>query len=511
MVGRRILFGDFALDADLRELRRGAEPVALAPQAFDLLLYLVANRDRVVSKDDMLDVVWKGRIVSESTRTSTINAVRTALGDSGEAQLFIKTVHRKGVRFVAEVREATTPAPAAPALPARPSIAVLPFENLSDDPGQTYFADGVAEDLLTTLSKIPELFVVARSSSFAFRGQSKNVGEIGRQVGARYVLDGSVRRAGQRVRLTAQLVDAIDGGHKWADRYDGELENVFDLQDRITQDIVGALEVKLTMGEQARIWRKRAGTPLVYENYLRGRHLFMQFSRRTHLEAQEFLERAVADNPGFTPAWTGLGMLYCDLARFGWAPDPGALFARSNDCVARALDADPCSGDGHVLEAYTKSYQRQHDAAVAAGEKAVRYVPSSTDAYHIAAVAHGFAGNFDKAAAYEVTAERLSPLHGTESLVDEARYRVHLGEYDLARSKALEVLRTRPRWLTALTTLLAADWHLGNKEAARATAAAILQIHPKFSISWWATWMPYRSPAHLEVLTKPLGGSGLPT
>jgi len=169
----------------------------------------------------------------------------------------------------ARVAEVESPPP----LPDKPSIAVLPFQNMSGDPEQEYFADGIAEDVLTTLSKIQELLVIARNSSFVFKGQARDIREIGRILGARYVLEGSVRKAGNRVRLAAQLIDSLNGGHVWADRFEGDLDDVFKLQDRITQDIVGALEVRLTLGEDVRVWRKRSGSPLVYEHFLKGRTL----------------------------------------------------------------------------------------------------------------------------------------------------------------------------------------------------------------------------------------------
>src|SRR5256885_5785160 len=175
------------------------------------------------------------------------------------------------------------------ALPDKPSIAVLPFQNMSGDPEQEYFVDGIAEDVLTTLSKIQELMVIARNSSFVFKGQTRDVREIGRILGARYVLEGSVRKVGNRVRLTAQLIDSLDGHHLWADRYDGGVDDVFDLQDRITQEIVSALEVRLTLGEQARVWRKRSGSPLVYEYFLKGRSFYENFDRHTHAQARDQL------------------------------------------------------------------------------------------------------------------------------------------------------------------------------------------------------------------------------
>jgi TolB-like protein len=193
-------------------------------------------------------------------------------------------------------------------VPDKLSIAVLPFQNMSGDPEQEFFADGIAEDVLTTLSKIQELFVIARNSSFVFKGQAKDVREVGRVLGVRYVLEGSVRKVGNRVRLSAQLIDSLDGHHLWADHFDGDLNDVFDLQDRITQDIVAALEVRLTLGEQARVWRKRSGSPAVYEHFLKSRSLYINFARHTHAQGRSFLDRALEINPDFTPVLCSIGM-----------------------------------------------------------------------------------------------------------------------------------------------------------------------------------------------------------
>jgi len=394
--------------------------------------------------------------------------------------------------------------------PDKPSIAVLPFQNMSGDPDQEYFVDGIAEDVLTTLSKIHELMVIARNSSFVFKGQTRDVREIGRILGARYVLEGSVRKVGNRVRLTAQLIDSLDGHHLWGDRYDGGVDDVFDLQDRITQEIVSALEVQLAFGEQVRVWRKRSGSPLVYDYFSKGRSLYVNFDRHTHAQARAEFERALEINPVFTPALHLLGFTLTDQARFGWEKDRAATYEAALDCATRALGADPGCSEAYLTIGYVRILQRRHDEAVAAGEKAIALGPSSAPAFHMAGMFHGYAGNFQKAALYEEQAQRLSPIGLNVSMVDEARARFHLGDFTAARDTALRVLAEKPRWLTAQTILVAALWSLSSEGEARLIVRELLVRHPDFSVSRWARGLPYRRQEDLDALVKPLRMAGLP-
>jgi adenylate cyclase len=518
----RYLFENCALDTDRRELRRGAELVAVPPQVFDLLDYLIRNREHVVSKDDLIEAVWKGRIVSETALTTRLNAARSAIGDTGEEQRLIKTLPRKGFRFVGSVREAEAPAvvtaPANPqesskpalTLPDKPSIAVLPFTNLSSDPEQEYFADGIAEDVLTTLSKIQQLLVIARNSSFVFKGQARDIREIGRMLGARYVLEGSVRKAGNRIRLAVQLIDSVNGGHVWADRFEGDLDDVFELQDRITQDIVAALEVRLTFGEQTRVWRKRSGSPLVYEHFLKGQTLYVNFAEHTHLQARIEFERALAINPAYSPALCLFGYTLIDQARFGWEKDKAKAFEVALECAARDLAADPNSYLAYLTIGYARLFQRRHEDALLAGEKMIALGPNYSDAYHIAGMIHGYVGDFRKAAQYEAQAQRLSPLNLNQSLVEEARARFHLGDFSAARDIASRVLAEKPRWLTAQTTLAAAYWNLGSADEARIAIRQILASHPNLTASRWAQRLPYRHQQDLDALIVPLRLAGMP-
>lgn len=242
----RYVFEDFAFDTERREMHRGEVPLPVAPQVFDLLEYLIRNRERVISKDELINAVWSGRIISDEALTTRLNVARKAIGDNGLEQRSIKTFPRKGFRFVGEVHEEPTSGGAVLAatplvLPDKPSIAVLPFTNLSSDPEQEYFADGLVEDIITGLSRSKTLFVIARNSTFTYKGKSVDIKRVGRELGVRYVLEGSVRKAGARIRVTAQLIDSATDAHLWADKFDRDLEDIFDLQDELTSNVVGAL------------------------------------------------------------------------------------------------------------------------------------------------------------------------------------------------------------------------------------------------------------------------------
>ena len=293
----------------------GLRSFRCSPKAFDLLVYLVQNREHVVSKDDLLHAVWEGRIVSEFTLTSHINAVRRAIGDSGEAQRLVRTLARKGFRFVGDVRELQSSddksgfvkpnetSAEALVLPDKPSIAVLPFLNLSGDPEQEYFADGVVEDVISALSRIRWLFVIARNSSFTYKGRAVDVKHVGRELGVRYVLEGSLRKAANRVRITGQLIDATTAAHLWADRFEGTLDDIFELQDQMTANVVGAIAPQLERAEIERAKRKPTESLYAYDYYLRGRTKLNQGTREAVGEGLPLFYKAIELDPDFASAY----------------------------------------------------------------------------------------------------------------------------------------------------------------------------------------------------------------
>jgi TolB-like protein len=299
------VFDEYRLDADRRELRRGGTRIPLEPQVFDVLVYLVRNRDRLASKDDLLAAVWDGRIVSESTLYSRVNAARKAIGDDGGSQRLIRTVPRKGIRFVGDVREERGAAPAP-----RLSIVVLPFLNLASDPEQEYFADGVTDDLTTDLSRISGALVIARSTAFTHKGKSIDVKQVGRELGVRYVLEGSVRRAGDRVQVNVQLIDAESGAHVWADRFDTSRADLVEAQNEITGRLARTLNLELAEAEARRIEQEKAVNPDARDFVMRGwAWYYRPRSARAAHEARQAFERALEIEPHSVDARIGLAQI----------------------------------------------------------------------------------------------------------------------------------------------------------------------------------------------------------
>jgi TolB-like protein len=317
------VFGDHRLDIHRRELYRGIELIGLEPKVFDLLAFLIQHRNRVVSKDDLLQAVWGGRIVSESALTTRINAVRRALGDDGAAQRLIRTFTRKGIRFVGEVTEtrhemvptsggaADAYEPLRPVPPTdKPSIAVLAFQNMSGDPEQEYFADGMVEEITTAIGRSPWLSVIAPNSSFTYKGKAVDVKQVARELGVRYLLKGSVRKAGNRVRITAELIDTTSGAHIWGERFDGTRDDIFELQDQVASSVVGAIEPRLRLAEVERAGRKPTDSLDAYDFCLRAQAQAYKRTRQSLAESIRLSYLALEIDPNY-----GLAMSRIALSR----------------------------------------------------------------------------------------------------------------------------------------------------------------------------------------------------
>jgi TolB-like protein/Tfp pilus assembly protein PilF len=414
------LFENHALDTDRRELRRGTMPVVIEPQAFDLLAYLIQNRERVVSKDDLIATIWNGRIISESALSTCINAARNALDDDGEQQRLIRTFPRKGFRFVGAAREenssgrrppdelAVQQSNPASALPDKPSIAVLSFTNMSGDPEQDYFADGMAEDITTALSKVRWFSVVSRNSAFAYKGKQIDIRQAARELGVRYVLEGSVRKAGTRARVTAQLLDAISGHHVWAERYDRDLADIFAVQDEITEQVVAAIEPQLYAAEGIRTKRKPPESFDAWECVVRALALMNSRTRPDVAAASKLLRKAIALDSGYAQAHSLLSFVTTLGVHMGWEPRESTL-ALASDAAHKALFLDSDDPWAHVALGYVLAWSRRADDALVEYERALALNPNFAIAHWLLALALCYLGRSEEALAHGDQAERLSP------------------------------------------------------------------------------------------------------
>src|SRR5947209_2713036 len=410
-------FDDHVLDVDRRELRRSEIRIAVEPQVFDLLVYLVEQRDRVVSKDDLIASVWGGRSISDSTLTSRINAARKAIGDSGDTQKLIRTVQRKGLRFVGQIREQTdasepagaasigldAPSPAL-ALPDRPAIAVLPFVNMSGEPEQEYFSDGISEDIITALSKLRWFFVIARNSSFVYKGRAVHLKQVASELGVRYVLEGSVRKGGDRVRITAQLNDVTTGSHIWAERYDRELADVFAVQDEITEAIVAAIEPQLYAAENFRSRRKPPDSLDAWDLVMRALSHYGRVTRQDNVVAQALLEKAVAIDPNYGQALGMLATSHTFSAHRRW--EEGDLAARR---ALRLSPRDPFSATYYGIAAYAQFVGRNYDDAIRLKREAIRQRADFVGSHRVLTAAAAMAGQDSVAKAALQELRRAQP------------------------------------------------------------------------------------------------------
>jgi TolB-like protein/Flp pilus assembly protein TadD len=512
----RYIFGDCAFDTDRRELRRGTRLVAVEPQVFDLLAYLIRHRDRVVSKDDLLATIWQGRAVSESALFNRINAARMAIGDSGERQLLIKTLPRKGLRFVGEVREEPKPEESreALALPDRPSIAVLPFTNVTGNPDEDYFADGVSEDLVTGLARIRWLFVTARNSTFAYRHRTVEAKQVSRELGVRYVLEGSVRRAGNQVRITAQLVDATTGGQHWAEHYDLALGNIFEVQDEITRSVAAALEPRLLAAEGLRALARAPQHLGAWELVARAQAHFWRLTRADFEAAVIPLKQAVKSHPDYAPAHGRLGFCLAFAAHMGWIAGNeggGAGMQASREHARRAIALDDCDPWGHIALAYWAMMERRTEEALAAFGQAVTLNPSSAAAHSHLSRGLAFAGRDREAIEHGRMAIRLSPLDPEMALFLGAIAVAHYtaGRYAEAVHDTAEALRLRPGFQGAQRLHCASLAQAGRLKEAAAFLATVRREQPDLSIAWVRTNVPYQTEELMDRFVEGLRKAGL--
>ena len=465
--------------------------------------------------------------------------MRKAVGDSGEEQKLIRTVARKGLRFVGKVREEQSPAPGsatrpaiemtggeqkdtqfartgsppALALPDKPSIAVLPFQNLSGDPEQEYFADGMVEDIITALSRMRWLFVIARNSSFTYKGRAVDVKQVGRELGVRYVLEGSVRKAANRVRIAGQLIDASTGTHIWADRFDGTLGDVFDLQDQVTASVVGAMAPKLEQAEIERAKNKPTDSLDAYDFFLRGMANFNQRTREAVTEALRLFYKAIELDPNFASAHGMAAWCYGWRKINGWMSDRVQEVAETARLSRRAAELGPddavaLSRGGHALAFVVGDLDR---AAIFV-DRALVLNPNLAGAWYGSGWVKIWLGEPDDAIRHLAQAMRLSPLDPQIITMQAGTAFAHLlaGRYDEALFWTDKALWEHTNYVTPLRLAAASSALAGRLAEAQKSMARLRELDPEFRVTHVKNWVPLRRPEDLARLEDGLRKAGLP-
>jgi TolB-like protein len=482
-------FGSFRLDADAEILLRDGQPIVLGQRAVALLRLLLEDAGRPVSKNALFDAAWPGLAVEDSNLTVQIAALRRVLGEDGSAD-WIETLPRRGYRYVGPAVATFNPRAAAPstdlplALPGKPSVAVLPFANLSDDPLQEYFADGMVEDIIAGLSRIKWLFVIARNSSFTYKGTAIDSKRVGRELGVRYLVQGSVRKDGSRVRISAQMVEAESGHQLWSERFDRPLDDVFALQDDVALNVVSAIEPSLRRAEFERVKRKRPDSLDAYDLVLRAQPDIYSGMPERSTRALPLIERALALDPTYALAHGFAAMGYHNrFLRAGLREDDrlasvrhaqAAISGGQDDALALTFAGFSIGMDGH-----------DRTAAFTALEAALAISPSTALTHILGSVMLAWGGEAERAIEWSERGMRLSPLDpwAFAAFDAQALSHFHLGRYDKAAQAAYKSVHANPGHSITYVQLAAALGKLGRLEDAKAAAAKVLELHPTFHYS----------------------------
>lgn len=515
--------GLFELDARRRTLVTAGEQVTLGARAFDLLLCLIEHRDRVVTKDELLELVWPGLVVEENNLTVQVSAVRKILG--AEA---VVTVSGRGYRFAMAVTEVDTEtagaqfsAPSLPpvfamaatlALPDKPSLAVLPFTNMSGDATQDYFVDGVVDDIISALSRVRAFFVIARTSSFTYKGRSVDIKQVGRELGVRYVLEGSFRKAGNRVRITGELIEVESGRHMWTDRFEGSLDDIFEFQDRIAEGVVGAIEPTLRLAEVERARTKPTTNLSAYDLCLRALpNLFSASTKPANDEAIALLNRAIEVEPGYSYAKAACSFAY--LVRKGqyWISEveiPKGLK------LAREAIADHRDDPGTLTyAAHSLAYLGfEFEEAVRGIDRALALNPNSTKTLLTAGWIRCYVGDGTIAIEHFQHALRLNPLDPELGLIFSG-LSVAYGiaeRYEEALVHALKSLQESPTLVPAYLNIVTSLVHLDRIDEAKIAAQRMMKLAPGMTLAQRRKQPLFRDQVYRERTIDALRIAGVP-
>jgi adenylate cyclase len=447
-------------------------------------------------------VIGEKRFLGRISRRTALVAIITLAVVAGSLIGWNIYLHQSKKVAPASVEKMALP------LPDKPSIAVLAFDNLSGDPSQEYFSDGIAEEIITTLSKVGGLFVIARNSSFSYKGKPVKIQQVSEELGVRYVLEGSVRRSGDRVRVTAQLIDAIKGQHLWAESYDRDFKNIFEIQDEITLRIVTALRVKLTEGDQARIMEKKIKNPDVYLKILKVWSLTRDGSKESLIRYGQLAQEIVDMQPEYPDGYRILGWYHYNLGNRGISPQEN--YKKAFKLAQKALSMDEFDGYSHALMSFLYLLKRKYEKAIESGKRSVEIQPNGAVVHMILGGTLSYAGRVDEAIVYLKRAIRLNPFPAWFYYYNLGRCYLQNGQYENAIMEFKKALQRTPDAFHPHAGLAITYILLDREEEARASAAKTLELNPNFTVTAVSKTLKYKNQAYKKLLFDAMRKAGFP-
>ena len=502
-----ISFDEFQVDTVRGELRRNGGVVPLEPQVLALITYLAKHPGKIITRDDLIEHVWLGRIVSDSAISTRINAARAALGDSGQTQKLIKTISRRGFRFegVIKAEEADTVS----IMTEKPSIAVLPFRNLSGDNERAYFSDGITDDIIIELARCRELFVIARQSSFDFRDTSTDLPQVARDLGVQYILEGGVRRSGDRIRVTAQLIDPTTGAHLWVEKYDRNIEDIFEVQDEITSMIVNTLVGEITRDTYQRSLVKSPDKVNAYDHFLRASEFNYRGGKDDVRRARDEALKAIAIDPDLARAHALVAWTLIAEFLNAWGDDPANVIQEARTYALAAVDADGREPLGYAVLGWVYMCLKNIERGLAEQRRAIADNPGNAHYRGLYAFTLAYAGQSETAIEELEKAMRLNPRHPDLYNAHYGRALFNLRKYEEAILPLEKIRTSQPGNGNAIAVAAACYAALGRTEDARSAVEEVRSANPNYTLEYVRQFIPFARDEDLKHFIDNLALAGL--